>query len=420
MDLSTNKKIIFSGIALFFLVFGAVFWYLKDRPTPIAPTEQQQQQVTDPNQLPPAERSAFAESAITKKQSEKLEGFHYEPLTKESCSGKAGDDKNKCDNLLLADQALQKNDLSYCQEISTAAEQSYCVMKFVRQKPDIKNCELIKTEFGKESCINFVAFATNDKKICNNNETEFARKECAGPIMAYNTAALGDLAGCKKIDVLEYGSLCIQRIMNDLNNDCTKFKEKEDQVYCEDVILYENALDMNNPKPCALISDKVRKQVCENVMAKGKEVDTDNDRVSDNKELWFLTDPFKADTDDDGINDGDEIKKYYTDPSEKDTDEDGLNDGDEVRNMINPNGKGDLDTDGDGLSDKQEIANKTDIDKMDTDLDGLSDHEEVDIYKTDPLKPDTDGDGFKDGDEVRRGFNPAGAGKLQITKPAIK
>lgn len=417
MELTTDKKIIFGGIALFFLVFGGVFWYLKAQSGPAAPTDQQRQ-VTDPNQLLPAERSALAESATTKKQSDKLEGFHYDPMTKEACSSKVGEDKNKCDNLLLADQAEQKNDPSYCQEISTAAEQSYCVMKFVRKKPVVETCELIKTEFGKESCINYIAFSTNSKKICEKNDTEFARKECLGPIMAYNSAAQGDLEACKKIDVLEYGSLCIQRIMNNLDNDCTKFKEKSDQIYCEDIVLYENALDMNNPKSCALITDKTRKQVCDNMMAKGKEVDSDGDNVTDNKELWFLTDPFKADTDGDGLSDGDELKKYYADPSEKDTDEDGLSDGDEVRNLLNPNGKGDLDTDGDDLSDKQEVANKTDINKMDTDLDGLSDHEEVDTYKTDPLKPDTDNDGFKDGDEVRRGFNPAGAGKL--IKPAVK
>lgn len=416
MELSFNKKLAISGVVLFFLVFAGVFAYLSSQSLDVPAGIQAQ----DPNKLSPIERSSFVESAVTRKQPDKLEGFHYDPLNKESCDSKSGDEKNKCDNLLLADQAEQKKDASFCREISTAAEQSYCVMKFVRQKPDAKTCELIKTEFGRESCINYVAFSTNNKKVCENNDTEFARKECLGPILAYNTAALGDLAGCKKIDVLEYGSLCIQRIINNLYRDCTKFKEKEDQLYCEDVILYENALDMNNPKSCSLINDKTRKKVCENMMSKGKEVDSDSDGVSDNKELWFMTDPFKSDTDDDGLNDGQELKKYFTDPSEKDTDQDGATDGEEVKSLANPNGKGDLDTDGDDLSDKDEIANKTDIDKMDTDLDGLSDYEEVVVYMTGPLNADTDKDGFKDGNEVRRGFNPAGAGKLETAKPIIK
>ena len=42
------------------------------------------------------------------------------------------------------------------------------------------------------------------------------------------------------------------------------------------------------------------------------------------------TDPKKADTDGDGLNDGAEVNQYKTDPLKADTDGDGLNDGAEV------------------------------------------------------------------------------------------
>ncbi len=71
-----------------------------------------------------------------------------------------------------------------------------------------------------------------------------------------------------------------------------------------------------------------------------------------------------------------------------------------------------VDTDGDGLSDSEEMAIGTDINKVDTDGDGLSDYEEVKTYHTDPLNPDTDGDGYSDGAEVKNGYNPNGPGKL--------
>ncbi|MBS1537989.1 MAG: OmpA family protein, partial [Bacteroidetes bacterium] len=94
------------------------------------------------------------------------------------------------------------------------------------------------------------------------------------------------------------------------------------------------------------------------------------------------TDPLKADTDGDGLNDGNEVNSTKTDPLKADTDGDGLNDGNEVN------------------------STKTDPLKTDTDGDGLTDGDEVNRYKTNPLDPDTDKGTINDGEEVRRGTNP--------------
>lgn len=53
-------------------------------------------------------------------------------------------------------------------------------------------------------------------------------------------------------------------------------------------------------------------------------------------------------------------------------------------------------------------------DLPDTDGDLLLDLEETDIYHTDPNNPDTDGDGYADGEEVNNGYNPLGAGMLEL------
>jgi outer membrane protein OmpA-like peptidoglycan-associated protein len=134
--------------------------------------------------------------------------------------------------------------------------------------------------------------------------------------------------------------------------------------------------------------------------------DSDGDGLSDGEEVFkYKTDPSKTDTDGDGLSDGDEVLKYKTDPLRIDTDGDALTDGDEVLRYKSDPLK--VDTDGDGLSDWDEVkVYKTDPAKADTDGDGLSDGDEVKKYKTDPLKVDTDGGGVNDGAEVQRGTNP--------------
>jgi len=89
----------------------------------------------------------------------------------------------------------------------------------------------------------------------------------------------------------------------------------------------------------------------------GKCIDSDGDGLLNNVETdtgTFVdandtgTDPLDPDTDDDGINDGDEVNIHGTDPNNADTDDDGLNDGDELTLGTNPTTP---DYDGDGVCD---------------------------------------------------------------------
>lgn len=110
--------------------------------------------------------------------------------------------------------------------------------------------------------------------------------------------------------------------------------------------------------------------------------DADGDGLTNLQEYQRGTDPKKADTDGDGLNDGAEVNTNLTNPTLADTDGDGLSDGDEV------------------------VKYRTDPLLRDTDGDGLSDGDEVLKYLTSPLKTDTDGDGFSDGKEVAQGGDP--------------
>ena len=63
------------------------------------------------------------------------------------------------------------------------------------------------------------------------------------------------------------------------------------------------------------------------------------------------------------------------------------------------------DTDGDGIVDGEEVYVGTDPLNPDTDGDGLDDGEE-NLMATDPLNPDSDGDGWLDGEETQQGTDP--------------
>lgn len=124
--------------------------------------------------------------------------------------------------------------------------------------------------------------------------------------------------------------------------------------------------------------------------------DPDNDGLTNDEEKKYGTNPYKADTDGDGLSDYDEIFIYKSNPLSIDTDGDGLTDAQEVANATNPNL---IDTDGDGLSDYEEVMlHNSNPNIADSDRDGMTDMEEI-LAGSDPMKGDTDGDGIPDKDD---------------------
>lgn len=77
--------------------------------------------------------------------------------------------------------------------------------------------------------------------------------------------------------------------------------------------------------------------------------DMDGDGLTDIEESKVGSNPKEKDTDYDGLNDYDEIKKYHTDPTNEDTDGDGLNDEFEVEHGLDP-----LKLQSDGVTDDSE------------------------------------------------------------------
>ena len=82
-------------------------------------------------------------------------------------------------------------------------------------------------------------------------------------------------------------------------------------------------------------TDPCDKYTMKNGVADG-DLDPDTDGLTILQEQAYGTDPLYADTDYDGLTDGEEVSRYGTDPLKYDTDDDGIGDGDEIALGLDP------------------------------------------------------------------------------------
>ncbi|HYC00987.1 MAG TPA: hypothetical protein VEC57_17770 [Candidatus Limnocylindrales bacterium] len=127
-------------------------------------------------------------------------------------------------------------------------------------------------------------------------------------------------------------------------------------------------------------------------------IDADGDGLTTCRELALGTAADDADSDDDGLGDGEEVDVHQSNPLDADSDDDGVSDGDEIHTHgSDPN---DADSDDDGLSDGDETSiHGTDPTDSDSDDDDLDDGLEVELG-TGALDEDSDDDGLFDGHDV--------------------
>lgn len=374
----------------------------------------------------------------------------------------------------IAGVAGNKN-IKACLEFSDLIYRNDCLFTLAVKDKNVLHCERIADYRIKENCIGSVAIESRDTDVCDVFKQEpYEYQECIDRVFAFvagdiegSVGSTGqmeiDIESCSKVKTLEYAKLCIGNVQKS-GKTFSEFDEglEENKAIVDaynNFMLYRTSL---TEEECQRISLQGARDACVS-KAKGdgnKYADFDGDGLIDDRELWFSTDPGKVDTDEDGLNDYQEMMVYHTNPAVKDTDSDGMEDNDEVNEKTDPNivdtdndgtpdGKDDDpmtgDSDKDGLEDKYEKLFGTDPNKYDTDGDGVSDGTEIlknitnplgsgfsqdtdkdgliDIdeifYRTNGLKPDSDGDGVSDGEEVKNLTNPLGAGDMDFDEDGL-
>jgi len=142
---------------------------------------------------------------------------------------------------------------------------------------------------------------------------------------------------------------------------------------------------------------------CNGVIDEGfNGTDSDLDRLVDWAEYHIYgTEVNNADSDGDGLNDGDEIIDWGSNPLSYDNDSDGdgwywFIDCDDNNTYLNPGMEEQLD----GLDNDCDDLIDEDFYGLDSDQDGLFDLDEHNLVGTDPFHNDTDRDGLTDGEEL--------------------
>lgn len=123
----------------------------------------------------------------------------------------------------------------------------------------------------------------------------------------------------------------------------------------------------------------------------------DRDGLRNIAEFRNRTNPVDEDTDNDGMDDGDEVHDGYasTDVKDADTNDNGVLDGDQ-----------DADRDGVHNEDEDDATEACRDDDDDSDTDGVDNEDEND-FGTSATDPDSDGDGIEDGNEDSDGDTEA-------------
>lgn len=337
-------------------------------------------------------------------------------------------DRNLCLAKASSSLAAASSNIKACLTVDNFQIRQQCIFELANQNTDSRECKRIAFKKMRESCLEVKSLERLDNKYCDeiDSNEKYEIQECRDRLAAFKAEKTADIDSCTNIKTLEYNNLCMQKAGRQ-GAVCSSIKNAEQRELCNSIVLYSKA---KTNLDCEAIKTESYRKVCLSAIAnidnKEYRFDDDSDGLNNTQELWISTDPFKADTDNDGLSDFAEFNESKTNPLSADTDNDGISDSDELKNgtdpkMANiPNAKPIVskDTEKDEPEKawwlKFKPASADDYSwKKDSDRDGLIDIDEI-FYLTDPFAADTDRDGVIDGREIRFLTDPNGPGDLDF------
>lgn len=192
---------------------------------------------------------------------------------------------------------------------------------------------------GKTSCVWKIARENYNSDTCNLIEEKNEKQECANSI--YRALAFRDLdiSWCEKIS----GDIIRGRCVNTLSEEIAKNKGCEgtgiDQSVCDRQDNLSAAIAKEDPDVCMTLVEKDDQIACLDTVGSG---DRDHDGLNAFLETKLGSSDTSLDSDSDGLSDIDEYNLYKTNPGKADTDDDGYNDKQELEGGYNPLGSGKL------------------------------------------------------------------------------
>lgn len=176
-------------------------------------------------------------------------------------------------------------------------------------------CESLDSEEAIVNCVSLIALDQLDAEVCQvlkNSE----RESCEDLVYQTQAVEQSDVELCRQIHDESVRVACLNRV---------QVSPVSDELAA--------ILAIGDPSACTSFESESERENCE-ALVYGTDDDRDGLALAFEYELG--TSDHNADTDGDGLKDGDEVQSYQTDPTRADTDGDGYNDGDEVQAGYDP------------------------------------------------------------------------------------
>lgn len=354
-NLSRNKKLIFGGIILLvvLIIVGMIFWLPKSTPN------------TSKKEAPKDNSFKYTNSAEATKVTEI-------PPLEDKCKELKGEKKEECLEGKELEEYILSGDHEECLDLEDDERRNKCLFKVIENREgkssnteedleELKDlCKLITNKEKEVACLEQLAMFSSykfEKNICQETFSAevdpFNLKKCRDRQYALEIEdRVKDATSTEQKRELierctaeedplaeEYAILCRDYGLRAIDYNC-EILSGELKDWCETEKIYKNNKIMTI-EDCQEIPVERERKVCTReieTQTKRSELDSDNDGVSDAKELFYNTDPFQADTNGDGLTDGEELGgKFFegettgTNPLQKDTDGDGYTDYEEVK-----------------------------------------------------------------------------------------